>query len=91
VGESRMPAGDYVVKEMDNDPGVISITSADGHRSTFMLTMASSSNETPAQPRLVFEKFEDQYFLARVTREDGNESEIVLTPGIMEHDVVASR
>jgi hypothetical protein len=91
VGESRMPAGDYVVKEMDNDPGVISITSADGHRSTFMLTMASSSNETPAQPRLVFEKFEDQYFLARVTREDGNESEIVLTPGIMEHEVVASR
>jgi hypothetical protein len=91
VGESRMPAGDYIVKEMDGDPSVISITSADGHRSTFMLTMASSSNETPAQPRLVFEKFDDQYFLARVTREDGNEREIVLTPAIMEREVVATR
>lgn len=91
VGESRMPAGDYIVKEMDGDPSVIEIASADGHRLTFMLTMASSSNETAAQPRLVFEKFEDQYFLARVTREDGNESEIMLTPAIMEHEAVASR
>jgi hypothetical protein len=91
VGESRMPAGDYIVKEMDDDPSVISITSADGHQSTFMLTMASSSNETPEQPRLVFEKFEDQYFLARVTREDGNERAIVLTPAIMEREVVATR
>jgi hypothetical protein len=91
VGESRLPAGDYVVKELDDEPGVIEITSADGHRSTFMLTMASSSSAMPAQPRLVFEKFEDQYFLSRVTREDGNEREIVLTPAIMEREVIATR
>jgi hypothetical protein len=91
VGGSRMPAGDYVVKEVDGDPSVIEIASADNHRSTYMLTMASSSNETTAQPGLVFEKFEGQYFLARVTREDGNEREIALTPAIMEREVVATR
>jgi hypothetical protein len=91
VGESRMPAGDYIVKDLDDDSGVISITSADGHRSTFMLTVASSSSEMAAPPRLVFEKFDGQYFLARVTREDGNERAIVLTPAIMEREVVATR
>jgi hypothetical protein len=91
VGDSRLPAGDYIVKEVDNDPSVISITSADGHQSTFILTMASSSSEMREQPRLMFEKFEDQYFLARVIRGDGSEREIALTPTIMEREVVATR
>jgi hypothetical protein len=91
VGESRLPAGDYTVKEMDDDPSVISITSADGHQSAFMLTMASSSTETPAQPRLMFEKFDNQYFLARVIPAEGNGREIVLTPAIMEREVAATR
>jgi len=91
VGESRLPAGDYIVKEVDSDPSVISITSADGHQSTFMLTMASSSGELQAQPQLVFEKFDDQYFLARVIRGDGTGREIALTPAIMEREVVATR
>ena len=45
VGESRLPAGDYIVKEMDSDPGVITVASTDGHQSIFTLTMTSSSNE----------------------------------------------
>ena len=90
VGETRLPAGDYIVKEVDNDPSVIAITSADGHQSTFMLTMASSSGELQAQPQLVFEKFEDQYFLARVIGGDGDERAIALTPAIMEREVVAT-
>jgi hypothetical protein len=91
VGESRLPAGDYIVKDMADDPAVIEITSADGHRSTFMLTMASSSSAMSAQPRLVFEKFEDQLFLARITQADGHEREIMLTPAIMEREVIATR
>ena len=91
VGDSRLPAGDYIVKEVDSDPSVISLTSADGHQSTFTLTMASSSGELQAQPQLVFEKFDDQYFLARVIRGDGTGREIALTPAIMEREVIATR
>ena len=91
VGDSCLPAGDYIVKDVESDPGVIAITSADGRHSTFILAMASSSNEMPVQPGLVFEKFDDQYFLARVIGGDGDEREIALTPAIMEREVVATR
>ena len=91
VGESRLPAGDYIVKELDDDPGVITVASTHGHQSIFMLTMTSSPNEKGAKPRLVFEKFDDQYFLARVVRDDGDERAIVLTPSIMEHEVATAR
>jgi hypothetical protein len=91
VGDSRLPAGDYLVEDVENDPGVMSITSTDGHQATFILAMVSSSNEMSAQPGLVFEKFEDQYFLERVIGADGDEREIVLTPAIMEREVVAAR
>jgi hypothetical protein len=91
VGDSRLPAGDYVVRDVDNDPTVISITNADGHQSTFTLTTPSSSVEMAAQPGLVFEKFNDQYFLARVVRGDGDQREIALTPAIMEREVAATR
>jgi hypothetical protein len=91
AGDVRLPAGDYVVKDQENDPGVISITSTDGRQSTFMLAMVSSSFEMSAQPGLVFEKFEDQYFLARIIGADGDQREIALTPAIMEREVVAAR
>jgi hypothetical protein len=91
AGDLRLPAGDYIVKDVESDPGVISITSTDGRQSTFILAMVSSSNEMPVQPGLVFEKFEDQYFLAKVIGADGDEREIVLTPAIMEREVVAAR
>jgi ABC-type lipoprotein release transport system permease subunit len=91
VGETRLPAGDYLVKDAENDPGVTSITSTDGHRATFTLTIVSSSNDMTVQPGLVFEKFDDQYFLARVIGGDGDEREIMLTPAIMEREVVAAR
>jgi len=91
VGDSRLPAGDYIVKDVEGDPGVMSITSADGRQSTFTLAMASSSDQMPVRPGLVFEKFDDQYFLARVIGADGDEREIVLTPAIMEREVATSR
>ena len=76
---------------MDSDPGVIEIASAEGHQSVFTLTMMSSSSEKQEQPRLVFETFDAQYFLARVVRDDGDEQEIVLTPSIVEHEVATAR
>jgi hypothetical protein len=81
VGESRMPAGDYVVREMSDDPSVVSIASADGRQFAYTLTIPSSAHalETPTQPELVFEKLDNLYFLARFAPVGGMEREIVLT------------
>ena|ERR1700716_785305 len=84
AGGSRLPAGDYIVTERPGDPGVISIASADGRLSVFVLTIPSSSSETPAKAELVFEKVSGHYVLARVMPEGGNPREIVLTPARME-------
>ena len=52
-----------------------------------MLTNASSTERAPAKAELVFEKFGDQYFLARVVPQAGDERAIVLTPSIMEREL----
>ena len=52
VGDSRLPAGPYVVTNVSNDPGVMSIASADGRHFVYTLTIPSSSIQTPAQPEL---------------------------------------
>jgi hypothetical protein len=90
AGDSRLPAGDYIVKEMEGDPSVIAIASADGRRSVFMLTIASPSIETQTQAQLVFDKVGSLYFLARVMPDGGNQREIVLTPARMEHELAAT-
>jgi hypothetical protein len=74
-----LPAGAYVVANLSNDPGVMSIASADGRHFVYTLTIPSASNQTPAQPELVFEKLENQYVLARVAPAVGDEREIVPT------------
>jgi hypothetical protein len=89
VGDSRLPAGAYVVTNVSNDSGVMSIASADGRHFVFTLTIPSSPNQTPAQPELVFEKVENQYFLARVAPAAGDEREIVPARAHKESERVA--
>jgi len=87
VGKTQLPAGSYIVEERFDDPSVVTIASEDGRHVAMTLTIAGSSESQP-QASLVFEKFEDQYFLQRMTCGDGTEREIVLTPERMEHDLV---
>jgi len=88
VGTAQLPAGSYVVKEWD-DPRIVTIESEDGRHVAITLTIAGSSESRP-QASLVFEKFEGQYFLQRMTTADGSEREIVLTPARMERDLVTA-
>jgi hypothetical protein len=87
VGEVRLPAGDYIVKEEANDPGIVSIASKDGRQAVYTLTVPQASGAREAQPLLVFEKFDNQYFFERLVSADGNDREIVLTPATMEREL----
>jgi hypothetical protein len=88
VGDSQLPPGHYVVRDASDNPGVVSIASADGRRTVFVLTIASSSEDTPSQPELVFERVGDAHFLAGIVRPDGNDRALVLTPAIEQRQLV---
>jgi hypothetical protein len=86
VGDSRLPAGDYVITEMSM-PGIVSVASADAQHSAFVLTIPSSSDDAVPQPEMVFERFGGQHFLARITGGGVEGREILLTPAIMEREL----
>ena len=85
VGDVRLPAGDYAVREASMSEDVLEIVSADGHH----LALASTIPGTPGlddKTQLVFRKFGNDYFLSRIAHE-GEERDIVLTPHIMEREI----
>jgi hypothetical protein len=88
VGDSRLPAGDYVIADLST-PGIVSISSADAQHSAFVLTIPSSSDDAVPQPEMVFERFGGQYFLARITGGGVEGREILLTPASMERELQA--
>jgi len=88
VGDSRFPAGEYIVENVSDDLNVWAIISVDGRRSTLISTIADSSSKPPETPELVFDRFGHEYFLARVVADNDDEREIPLTPARMEHEVI---
>jgi hypothetical protein len=85
VGDSRFPAGNYVVTEA-SQPEVVSIESADGRQFAFLLTIPDAADRDAA-PELVFERFGSEHFLARISDGDGEAREIPLTPASVERDL----
>jgi hypothetical protein len=84
VGDVRLPAGDYTVREASMDEDVLAIVSADGHH----FALASTIPGTPDRDdktQLVFQKFDNDYFLSRIAHE-GDERQVILTPHSMERE-----
>jgi predicted 2-oxoglutarate/Fe(II)-dependent dioxygenase YbiX len=90
VGNMRMPAGDYVVTESTDAPDLVTVATRDGRQTAFILTIPSWREEQGGKPQLVFEEFAGQHFLSRVEPGDGDGREILLTPAIMEHELVTT-
>ena len=85
VGNVRMPAGTYVVTRLGDQP-IISVASADRKHFAFVLTNLVTTNKFWSQPELVFDKFGDNRFLARVMGDDAQGREIPLTPAVMKRE-----
>ncbi|MFY9609688.1 MAG: hypothetical protein WAU45_13860 [Blastocatellia bacterium] len=67
IKDRALPAGEYVfalVKLAGSD--AIKIQSADGHITAFIPTRSATARQNPIEARLVFNRYEDQYFLAQV-------------------------
>jgi hypothetical protein len=90
VSNVQLPAGDYTVKEVSAGNQVVEIVSADGHHMAFVATIPWRDAAQPKTPELVFEKFSGAYFLSRIVPTGGDDREIVLTPALMEREIMRS-
>ena len=88
VGNVRLPAGHYVVKEVASGSGVLEVASPNGRECALSITISSPAEHESAAPKLVFEKFGNEHFLARVVPWNGDERDIILTPASMERQLV---
>jgi hypothetical protein len=67
VGDTRLPAGKYLIKALgDSDLTVMEITSADGRTSALFEVHGTQADTRPTKTELVFDKYGDQYFLSKL-------------------------
>lgn len=74
AGNAKLPPGKYVVRMLDDsDLRVMEITSADSSMSALFEVQEAEANSTPAKTELIFNKYGNRYFLAKVF-DEGNPS-----------------
>jgi hypothetical protein len=67
VGDARLPAGKYTIHTLDgDDKTVMEISSADGSTSALFVVEDADSNSAPANSELIFDKYGNRYFLAKL-------------------------
>ena len=92
VHDTRMPAGDYVIRIRDASSGiqpVLVVESADGRRTALVMTFSDeSSGPDFAAPEVSFQTYRHEHFLARVDPHRGGAHEVALTPAIMEKELL---
>jgi len=74
AGNVSLPAGRYFIHVLDNtDLTVMEITSADGSTSALFDVQGTQATSSPAKSELVFDKYGNRYFLAKLF-DEGNPS-----------------
>lgn len=73
AGNSRLPAGEYRIHMLDDsDLQVMEISSADGSISALFEVESTPANSTPPKSELIFNKYGNRYFLAKLFEEDSS-------------------
>jgi hypothetical protein len=67
AGNAKLPAGQYRIHVLDgSDLTVMEISSADGSTSALFQVQDAEANSTPAKSELIFNKYGNRYFLAKL-------------------------
>lgn len=67
AGNAKLPAGKYVLHMMDNSNlKIMEIATPDGSTSALFEVEDAESNSAPPKNELIFDKYGNRYFLARV-------------------------
>lgn len=74
AGNVKLPAGPYRIHRLDDaDPTVLEISTVDGSTSALFQVEDTKTDSTSAKTELIFNKYGDRYFLAKLF-EDGSSS-----------------
>jgi len=74
AGNSKLPPGKYFIHVLDNsDLNIMEITSADGSTSALFDVQSAEAKSAPAKNELIFNKYGNRYFLAKLF-DEGNPS-----------------
>ena len=74
AGNAKLPAGKYLIRMLDNsDLTIMEIISLDGSTSALFQVQDAEANSTPAKSELIFNKYGNRYFLAKLF-DEGNPS-----------------
>jgi len=72
AGNTKLPAGKYRIHMLDDsDLTVMEIISADGSTAALFQVQESEANSAPANSELIFNKYGNRYFLAKLF-DEGN-------------------
>ena len=82
VGSTRLPAGKYTIRVVDNsDLTLMEISSADGSVSALFEVRDAQAKSTPGKSELIFNKYGQRYFLARLFDESNPNGSAVVKSG----------
>jgi hypothetical protein len=74
AGDSKLPAGEYRIHMLENsDLTVMEISTVDGTNSILVQVRDAEANSRPTKSELIFNKYGNSYFLAKVF-DEGNPS-----------------
>ena len=72
AGDTKFPPGKYVIHVLDNtDLSIVEISSANGSTSALFEVQQAQANSAPAKSELIFNKYGNRYFLAKLF-DEGN-------------------
>src|SRR5262249_36487587 len=66
-----LPAGDYIVSPTSTNRKVLRFQHKDSDRQVMGITIAAHAGTAAVQPKLVFRRYDDQYFLSQVWMTSG--------------------
>jgi hypothetical protein len=70
AGDAKLPAGKYFIHVLESsDLKLMEIASADGSASALFGVRTAEANSAPAKSELIFKKYGNRYFLAKVFQE----------------------
>ena len=79
AGNSQLPPGKYIIHALDNsDLTIMEISSADGKMSALFDVREAEANSAPARNELVFNKYGNRYFLAKLFDESNRDGSAVV-------------
>jgi membrane-bound lytic murein transglycosylase len=66
AGNVTLPAGEYRVETMDRNSAILLIRCSDLNASAIVITFAAQGKELNSESKLVFNRYDNRYFLAQV-------------------------